>query len=397
MRHSHGWVLAALAVGLATPGARADEPRFVITADSTVFWLEDGEAVKRYVGSVVARYDTLLITAQQADYREATGLAHFTGRARATDGRRTVWADTLIMMPNDDRAEARGAVRAQEGQRALLADTLIAAEGGDRVEARGGVRAWEEHRRVSAQGVRYSDRTGELALWGGVEFADSLGGHRLRSRAARGVPRARTGTAMGNVHFERTASPGRSALRASGDTLEVRGERWVELRRGVTIEHPPIRASAERAHYDKGEGRVTMSGGPRVRHSYDSDDASYANDLSGEQVTAILEDEIVTALEALGEALGVAHERSLAEGALRSEHEIHGGRIRLEMADETPVHLLAVGNATSDFRPRPGARDYGPNAASGDTLEVEFTDGTVDRITIRSGVRGTYFPPERAP
>lgn len=348
----------------------------VIMLIGNVTLSREGTVVKSHAGRYVKRDGTIYLTggvdavdgrtrinSLEAAYNEASDFLTLTGQVIVRDGDLVMHSDNGSYDQANGRAELWSRVRALQGARTLTADRVIYLRDDEIVQARG---------RVVAR-----DTTDGLTLT--AEAVD----YDRRREFAYAVPRPR---------LVQDPREGKGATTVVGDTitLDTRGKVATAIGR-VEVARDSLRAEAGRLVFDDREQRGLLTGSPsawtdevtvrgdtleaftreralerlRVRgggeieyRAREGEDAGERSVLTADRIDAWLdrEDEGVDSLYAVGNAAN-EYVGTPAPGRLAESNRTTGATVRLQFEGREVVRAIVTGEAKGTYRPDVAADD----------------------------------------
>jgi lipopolysaccharide assembly outer membrane protein LptD (OstA) len=366
----------------------------VIMLIGNVTLSREGTVVKAHTGRYVKRDGTIYLTggvdavdgrtrinSLEAAYNEASDFLTLTGQVVVRDGDLVIHADNGSYDQSRGRAELWSRVRAVQGARTLTADRVIHLRDDEVVQARGRVVARDSTDKLTltAEAVDY-DRRRELA------FAmprprlvqdprDGKGATTVVGDTIVVDTRAKVATAIGRVEVTRDSLRA-EAGRLVFDDREQRGvltgapRAWTDevTVRGDTLEAFTRERALERL-------RVTSRGEIEYR-AREGEEAGERSLLTADRIDAWLdrEDEGVDSLYAVGNATN-EYVGKPAPGRLAESNRTTGATVRLQFEGREVVRAIVTGEAKGTYR---------PDVAAGDTAAVrrETVEYGADRIVF---------------
>lgn len=283
-----------------------------------------------------------------------------------------------------------GNVQFRHGKTELYADRAVWYRSSGLVIFLGKVKVEEPEQSLSAERITYYQKLKKVVADEKVKLESRkektviTGGHAEYERIRKYVLFTYSPSLVYNPEIED------SSLTITADTLEY----FVELKRGVArgdvhILKGEMEASCEEAEILGKEERIVLSQNPSARREN--------SELSGEEMEILYKDNKIYKIEVSGQAK--ATHRELADSSTQKYNEsyLSGKKVCFLLGEDEKLKTVKVlNNATSLYYP--STKDtiaQSRNEASGDSLELDFEEEKLKRITIIGGALGSYyFPPE---
>ncbi len=383
--------------------AGGDTATVSFSANRTDVARDDSGFVKRYSGDVVMWMNRdVWLTANNAAYNGIDREARLTGDVTAVDSGRVLRAQSVRYMfadhqATDGRTKAmlRHGVSIQDSTRRITAYAADYWPDQDSVVSFGLVRAYGPGGGLEADSLMYDARSGDLLARGSVVLTDSVRGVTIRAERYEYDGADSVAMVSGQPYLERGEGDTAVMVRASYmryDQNEGRAAAW----ENVVIERGALVAHCDSVVFDDGDESLLLQGAPRAVQRTSSDSTMTVSETTGNRIVLELEGNDVRRIVIRGErdeqARAVATETG-RDRRPRGERWISGDEIVFHVRDDQVDRLEIFGRARSRHVPPEEARaEEGINEASGDTMSIAFRDGRMDRVLLRGGVIGYFWP-----
>lgn len=151
----------------------------------------------------------------------------------------------------------------------------------------------------------------------------------------------------------------------------------------VAMVRSDVAARASKATYLSRDERIVLQGQPIVWHEQ--------NQITGDSIEVRLRNRRLHTVFVSGRAIAVSHSDSLHPERF---DQLSGKLMTLYFEDDRLHRIHVEHTATSLYYLYDDGAPNGVNRSSGDRIEMEFSDGRIERIKIIGGVEGRYFPEE---
>lgn len=198
------------------------------------------------------------------------------------------------------------------------------------------------------------------------------------------VPQENRARVEKNAHFWQVDSSGADTLHIYARVMNYffKEERRATAKDSVVIIRGDLIAQCDSAIYWLDDERVFLEIEPRAREKN--------NKLSGQRMEIDMSGMKLRRITVRGEATAVSVEDSAADKVSR----LTGQEIIAFINGQKIDQLWALKNARSKYYLRDKGQEQGVNVASADTIRIFFKEGEVDRISVKGGSEGTYYPPD---
>lgn len=386
---------------------QTDEERertVTFSAERTEVTRRDSLFVKRYVGKVVATMNPeVWLTAHEATYSTFDHEAVLTGtrgaQATIVDSGRTLRADRVTyLFKEHPRASGRpiawlrGRVRLEDSSRSVDAAVVAYRPESDSMEAYGRVRARQARGYLTADTLVFDAKNRGVRATGTVEIVDSTEDISIRGGWYRYEERDSLAVVSRQPVLRKGQGDTAVVVRADSMRLEQARRRAVAWG-NVQIQRGNLEAVCDSVLYDEKADLLTLYGRPEATQRTESDSTATVSRLFGDEIVLFLDGTNVRRIEVERSARGVATEVGSAGDSL-GERWIVGRKIVFHVDGERVTEVEVFGQARSRYMPTMAQRRAeGLNEASGDTIRIAFGGGRMQRVVLRGGVQGVYWPP----
>ncbi len=349
------------------------------------------------------------------DVRELIGNVHFVQPSN-TGGPVRVWSDRALRYMKQNKVELFGNVRlirdsivlqSPEGvyfgdeQRARMVRGVILERGKSILTARMGDYWTKEKRAVFVGDVVVRDSLS-------VTSCDRLEYHEEEERSVatgkvRVVSRENNTTILGDslVHFDKTQysivpkNPLFVQVDTTAgaiDTLLIKSkvmEAYQDTARrfiatgDVAIVRSDVAVRSAKAHYFNRRDLIVLQGQPTVWHEQ--------NQITGDSIVITMLNRRLRTVFVSGRAMAVSRADSIN---MTRFDQLTGRSMTFHFENDKINRIEVEQTATSLYYLFDDTKPNGASRSSGDRININFTDGKIDRIKIIGGVEGRYFPEE---
>lgn len=348
--------------------------RIEFQADGTATEFIEGGVSKLYSGNVIARSADLELKADEATYNSVLKMTRLYGGSSLRDSVRILHADTLVYYDRRRVAVASGNVRGFERSRSILAGKVTYDRNRRLLTGTDGVTVYDDSIRSSMTGMR-------------MVLNDST----------------RDGLVAGMPSLVRKDDKGSIITITGSDSIRVfHQERKAEIWSGVVVKKDSMTARAERALYDDGLERITLTGNPVIEHimhgtgDEDKIPIRILSEVTGDTIFVFLKERVLTSMHVTGNAAGTTTATD-SSGAVYYRSVLESRLVRMDMDGDQVSLVTAEGNASSYYMhaaTKKGRKMF-VNSTRGDTIRFFFEDGGISEMRIRgmSGADavGKYF------
>jgi len=314
----------------ATPQEKAEEPVELLHADLSELRMEKENVILNLNGNVHFRHGNSELFSDRAVWYRSSGLLIFIGKVRVEEPDQSLSAERITYYQNLKK---------------VVADENVKLE---------------------------SKRENTIVT----------GGHAEYDRNKKYVIFTQNPSLIYNPQIED------SSLTITADTLEY----LVQLRRGnasgnVNILKGEMEASCENAELFSKEEKIVLRGSPLAKRE--------DSNLSGKEMEILYQENKIYRIEVCGEAKTTHKELVDSISQRYNQSYLAGKKLYFLLGEDEKLRTVKViDNATSLYYP--SSQDtlaQVKNEASGDSLELNFEEQKLKRITILGGAIGSYYSP----
>lgn len=312
-----------------------------------------GERVMILEGAVHFRQDTVDIYCNRADHYRESGKIVLLGDVHIHRGKERLSAQKVTYYERRKLAIAERRVKVLRPGQSLASEYLEYYYSSDKAFARRNLLLTDE-----SSGVQVTAERGEY------------------------IPQQHRSKVWDNAHFRQIDAGGGDTLHIHAEVMEYffQPQRRATASDSVRIRRGDLTAECDSASYLLSEERVFLERNPRARQQ--------GNRLTGRQMEMDFAGNKLRRIRVNGEAVAVSVEDSSAGKMNR----LTGQGITAFVVENKLSELWAYDNARSKYYLKDNGISQGINTASADTIRIYFREGELDRIAVKGGSQGIYYP-----
>jgi len=305
------------------------------------------------------------------------------GDVKMTKDSMTVTCDYAVYYPDSGKAIFQYNVEFRDPHRVLYADRVVYNEFTEELDASNRVRIYQ-HDTLSATSrrARYFERLEQGYLYDNVRIREQNRRVQLSGKLGFLDHPREYGWVTGDPVLTEMDSLFHIVTEVRGDTVEYFGsENRARVRGHVRVERDSLTATGTTLDYFTNDHLAVLVGDPETIRG--------ENHITGDTMKLYFDDERLSKVEVLGEAVAVSPADS---GFAEPQNRMEGKRMTL-WVDQGVLHQVDVeGTAVANYYVRDKQDKRGLNVTSGDRLEVFFENRKIARIRVEGGTQGTYTP-----
>ena len=336
-------------------------------------------------GPVTLTRPSLTVFSDRARYYELLRQYWVVGNVHAISDSIELWSDSLRVEELQNLGYAYGHVKILTEEGILgTGDRGIYARDAGWVSLAGNARLIDGDLAVDGDSLHFDQNTNMIEAFDNVRVIDGVA--ETVVTGAHGIFDQEAGVAWVDSLPElthRTKGGSTSTVKSSWMRFEQEGHTNravgdVNFRQGTTIAH------ADTAEF-QGEDVLVLTGSPQVQQG--------SQLMQGDVVRFTYEEGDLRLIEVFGQAsLTDSSPDTLAAAftGIPLANELRGDslRIHVDAGDITRTHV--VGNASSIYLPEDQESTIAVNEVEGNSIDIRFTDGQVDVVTVNGDVVGIY-------
>ena len=172
-------------------------------------------------------------------------------------------------------------------------------------------------------------------------------------------------------------------LVVEGKILEVYNDKSQTMiaNGNVKLAKGDLSAICEDLKFEQNEGRITFLQNPVLWFNN--------SQITGDTIISKLEDKKIKELEVKRKAFMLTQNDTIADNKY---DQMSGKKIIMNFESNDLKKISIIGNATSLYFLYDDEKPKGVNKTSGDKIDLYFSDGLLETISIKKGAEGNYYP-----
>ena len=338
-----------------TSNVFTDDRLYLVHADKTSGKMTNNERIHIWSGSVHAYQDTVTMWCDSAIFFENRDKANFIGNVIIDDGHHKLRSNIIHYDTKMRIATCIGSVQINGEQDSLYADKFI-----------------YKFKNKAAQGF------GNLFLW------DKADGSKLWGDSGTYLNEQKESHIKGNAKLLKPGEAKQDTLIITSKKMDYYGlvPKKAIATDSVKILKNSLQASCDSAIYHITEELVYLRINPFAWQE--------KNKMTGNEIDLELDSLDLKEIKIRGNS----KIETLADSVNNQFNILKGKSIHVFIENENPVKIIARDNASSIYLVEEDKDKQGTNAASADSINVFFVNGSPDSINISGGTEGTFYPPD---
>lgn len=293
-----------------------------------------------------------------------------------------IFCDRATYYSRQQKLVLEGNVRIHRGPEVLRAQTVTYYENRKLAVSQGNVRVLRPGQEMRSQYLEYYYDTDRAFAKTNLLLIDEDSRTRVSAVEGEYIPRENRSRVEKNAHFWQVANSGNDTLHIYARLMEYffAPERKAVARDSVRILRGDLTARCDSAVYWLDQERLFLELNPRAQQQN--------NELFGRQMELDLAGMELHKITVRGQANAISVEDSMRQKVNRLTGQEIIGFIVNRKIDQ----LWAINNARSRYYLKEQEIEQGFNVASADTIQLFFKEGELQRIRVRGGAQGIFYP-----
>ncbi len=375
-----------------------DERIHLVHADKLEQIKIKNEVIKKVSGNVLFRKGEVDLVCELAywyDYKEQIDFFH---NVKVTKEKIKLTADSLTYLYQDELIIANGSPILNDSGRVINAEQLKYYLEDDIAIAENNVKYFEEEKELISDHLIYYTDSGKLVATKNASFIDKKEKNILMADSLIYFNDEKKLVALLEPVLVKNDSVGKETYRISGDI--IRGDQTSSsfiCQNNVVITQNDFSANAGQAEYNDSTGTVILLDNPVILND--------KRTISGKKIIASLPEGKLESVFVDGNALAISvstaflpisNEDTLTiiRDSVSVRDEMSGKYMEIYFKENSTDSICISGMATSYYNILEDSIIQGVNAASGDTIIMDFADKQLNIISIIGGTKGQFIPHE---